>query len=47
MAIEMKNKNQFSNTLFFFDFSNTLDLYNPRTMKTCCKTLVKIENFAL
>ena len=37
MAIEMKNKNQFPKTLFFFDFSNPLkqikiDIYNPKTL---------------
>jgi len=40
--VEIKIKNQFSNTLFFFEFSNTLkqikiDLLNPKTLlKTCC-----------
>jgi len=53
MAIEMKNKNQFPNTLFFFNFFNTLkkikiDLYNLKTLwKLVAKTLGKIENFAL
>jgi len=51
--VEIKIKNKFPNTLFFFEFSNTLkqikiDLLNPKTLlKTCCKTLVKIENFVL
>ena len=40
--VEIKIKNQFPNTLFFFEFSNTLkqikiDLLNPKTLlKTCC-----------
>ena len=40
--IEMKIKNQFPKTLFFFDFSNTLkqikiDLYNQKnSLKTYC-----------
>ena len=39
--VEIKIKNQFPNTLFFFDFSNTLkqmkiDLLDPITLlKTC------------
>ena len=37
MAMEMKNKNQFLKTLFFFDFFNTLkqikiDLFDPKTL---------------
>ena len=51
--VEIKIKNQFPNTLFFFKFSNTfkqikIDLLNPKTLfKTCCKTLVYERNFAL
>ena len=53
MAIEMKNKNQFPKTLFFFDFFNTLkqikiDLYNLKILwKFVAKILGKIEKFAL
>ena len=49
MAIEMKNKNQFPNTLFFFDFSNTLkqikvNLFNPKTL---AEKHLKDRNFSL
>ena len=51
--VEIKIKNQFQNTLFFFDFSNTLkqikiELLNPKTLlKLIAKTLKKIGIFAL
>ena len=51
--VEIKIKNQFSNTLFFFEFSNTLkqikiDLLNPKTLlKLVAKTLKKMKIFAL
>ena len=48
-----KDQNQFPNTLFFFENSNTLkqikiDLLNPKTLlKLVAKTLKKMKMFAL
>ena len=53
IAIEMKIKNQFPKTLFFFEFFNPFktnknQIFKPKTLlKTCCKILVKVRNFAL
>ena len=49
----MKIKINIPNILFFFDFFNPLkqnkdQIFKPKTfLKTCCKTLVKVRNFAL
>ena len=49
--IEIKIKNQFPNTLFFFEFSNTLKTnedrsFEPKTLlKTCCLNIREVGNF--